>query len=132
EEVLELVTSADNFELVISLSEFELLDAGIVREKLNVPGPRYGDLLHVRDKMVMKEVAARAGICVPKNMQATALLSAFDHLRRDVIAWDGATVKKLIPWSGEIVLKPTMGASSEGIVVHNGIEALITDLYDRV
>jgi hypothetical protein len=132
EEVLELVSPADNFDLVISLSEFELLEAGIVREKLDVSGPRYADLLHVRDKMVMKEVAARAGIRVPKNMQATALQGALCQVRPGPSPWNVSAIENLIPWSGKIVLKPTMGASSDGIVVHDGVEGLIVDLCERI
>src|SRR5688500_12293778 len=42
-----------HFDRVISLSEYELLDAARVREALGVAGPGIEDVLKVRDKLVM-------------------------------------------------------------------------------
>src|SRR5262245_8879028 len=49
-------------DLVISLSEYELLEAARVREALGVPGPSFDQVCLVRDKILMKEAVARAGI----------------------------------------------------------------------
>ncbi|MFE0526046.1 acetyl-CoA carboxylase biotin carboxylase subunit family protein [Micromonospora parva] len=87
-------------DLVIAQSEFDLIAAARIREALDVPGPREADVLPVRDKVMMKAAAARAGLRVPRYLPLVSAL-------------DGADVG----WSGRTVLKPLDGASSQGVRV---------------
>ncbi len=99
-EVLAAVDGLPRPDLVIALSEYDLLPAARVREALGVPGPVERDVLPVRDKVVMKTAVADAGLRVPRF---TGLAAA---LRDDAPP---------APWQGRTVLKPLAGASSEGI-----------------
>ncbi|MFA0842037.1 ATP-binding protein [Streptomyces rochei] len=47
---------------VIAHHEAELLRAALLRERLGLPGPRREDVLPFRDKVLMKRLAAEAGI----------------------------------------------------------------------
>lgn len=105
EEILARITPKDGFELVVSLSEFELLEAAKVREVLGIRGPRVADALKVRDKMIMKELVGRAGIRVPLHFAAAAFLEGDFQVE------------------SALVVKPTRGASSEGVEVHRGAAA---------
>jgi hypothetical protein len=89
------------FDRVISLSEYELLDAARLREWLGVPGAPVNQVTLVRDKIQMKQAVARAGLRVPRFMPLAAFLEAGGDE-----SWDGTTV-----------LKPHSGASSEDIVL---------------
>src|SRR5574337_89938 len=97
EEILELVKATTKFDRVISLSEYELLDAAKVRESLGVPGPRLNDVELVRNKALMKNAIVGAGLRAPRFWTGEG-------------QWTGA-------WSGRTVLKPIDGASSEGIKI---------------
>ncbi len=98
-EVLACFPQATDFDRVISLSEYELLDAARVREAWGVPGPALEDVLLVRDKVRMKAAVAAAGIRVPRF----------------------AEIGGEISWSGPTVLKPRSGASSEGVAIHPSV-----------
>ncbi|MFJ5597731.1 acetyl-CoA carboxylase biotin carboxylase subunit family protein [Micromonospora parva] len=87
-------------DLVIAQSEFDLIAAARIREALDVPGPREADVLPVRDKVMMKAAAARAGLRVPRYLPLASALAGAD-----------------IGWSGQTVLKPLDGASSQGVRV---------------
>lgn len=91
------------FDRIISMSEYELLDAAGLREELGVPGPPVAQVALARDKVLMKEAVARAGLRVPRFLPARDFL---DH------AAGGR-----VPWQGRTVLKPHRGASSEGVLV---------------
>lgn len=99
-EVLAAVVGLPRPDLVIALSEYDLIPAARVREALGVPGPVERDVLLVRDKVVMKAAVAVAGLRVPRF---TALAAAL----RDA--------PESVPWRGPTVLKPLTGASSEGV-----------------
>lgn len=88
-----------HFDRVLSLSEYELLDAARLRERLGVPGAPLEQVTLVRDKVKMKQAVARAGLRVPRFLPLADFLDA------------GAQ------WSGPTVLKPHSGASSEDVVV---------------
>ncbi len=88
------------FDLVISLSEYELLDAAKIREKYNVPGASVADVRKVRDKLIMKKCVADAGLTVPQNM------SLEDFLQQPELL------------TGAVVLKPIDGASSENVQIY--------------
>lgn len=100
EEVLEAVAGLPTPEVVVSLSEYDLLAAGRLRDVFGVPGPTEAEVLPTRDKVVMKSVVTAAGLRAPR------FLPLPDALR------DGADA---VPWSGKTVLKPLAGASAEGV-----------------
>jgi hypothetical protein len=89
------------FDRIISLSEYELLDAARLRDHLHVPGPSYEDARLVRDKVAMKHAVAAAGIDAPRFVPLASL--------------HGAPIK--MPWTGRTVLKPTHGSGSEDVVI---------------
>jgi biotin carboxylase len=89
------------FDRIISMSEYELLDAARLRELFGVPGAPVEQVMLARDKVLMKRAVARAGIRVPRFLPLVEFLE-----RQGVAAWWGATV-----------LKPHRGASSEDVVV---------------
>jgi hypothetical protein len=99
--IVKRVSAADGFEHVLALSEFGILEAHDVRRHLGLPGPSREQLELVRDKVRMKEAAAAAGIRHPRFAAAPSS--------------DGT-----LPWSGRTVVKPRLGASSEGIEIHAG------------
>lgn len=98
-EVLAAVAELPAFDLVIALSEYDLIEAARVREGLGVPGDRVADVLPVRDKVVMKAAVERAGLRVPRFVSLPDALA-------------GA-----VGWSGPTVLKPLDGASSQDVRV---------------
>lgn len=108
-EILDLVNKGafgvDSFDLVISLSEYELLEAAKIRDALNIRGASYEDTLLVRDKVLMKEAVSKAGVRVP----------AFAKLN-DVLAH---IIKP--NWQGPTVLKPKDGASSENVKIYSSL-----------
>ncbi len=99
-EVLAAVAGLREPDLVIALSEYDLLPAARVRETLGVPGPRLSDVLPARDKVMMKAAVTAAGLRTPRY---APLLKALGQ---------GA---EALPWSGRTVLKPIAGASSEDV-----------------
>ncbi|WP_265306072.1 ATP-grasp domain-containing protein [Verminephrobacter eiseniae] len=89
------------FDRIISLSEYELLDAARLREWLGMPGASVEQVTLVRDKIRMKQAAACAGLRVPRFLPLVDFLA-----QQPSEGWQGATV-----------LKPRSGASSEDVVV---------------
>ncbi|HEX3961482.1 MAG TPA: hypothetical protein VHZ03_33470 [Trebonia sp.] len=102
DEVLAAAAGLPRPDLVIALSEYDLLPAARVREALGVPGPLECDVVPVRDKVVMKAAVASAGLRVPHFAGLATALA------------DG---KESVPWQGRTVLKPLAAASSEGVSV---------------
>ncbi|WP_399096582.1 acetyl-CoA carboxylase biotin carboxylase subunit family protein [Streptomyces sp. BBFR2] len=98
-----LTTHPRTFDRVISVSEYELLDAARLREHLGVTGPRVEQVTLTRDKVLMKQAAQDAGIRVPRFSALPDLLHP--HARA--------------PWQGRTVLKPHRGASSENVLVYD-------------
>lgn len=62
------------FDRIVSLSEYELLDAARLRESLGVQGPTVREVQLVRDKVLMKQAVEDAGIRVPRFARLQALL----------------------------------------------------------
>ncbi|MCO5997990.1 ATP-grasp domain-containing protein [Actinoallomurus rhizosphaericola] len=113
-EVLAAVAGMPKPDLVLALSEFDMLAAGEVREALGVTGPKLSDALLVRDKVIMKSAVAAAGIRVPRFLP----LAGIDDAGQ-------------VPWEGATVLKPSAGALSQGVVVLPSVsEALATAAVD--
>lgn len=86
---------------IVALKEDDLLVGAALRERWNVPGPRTDQLLPFRDKLVMVARVARAGVRVP------AFAPVSDAA--DVLAFAEAN-----GWP--VVVKPTIGSSSFGVV----------------
>jgi biotin carboxylase len=99
EEVIDIMRHEPRPDRVISLSEYELLDAARVREALGVEGPTYAEVELVRDKMKMKAAVEAHGLRVPRFMGLQACLAGEERPS----------------WRGRTVLKPVSGASSENI-----------------
>jgi hypothetical protein len=89
------------FDRVISMSEYELLDAARLREWLGIEGAPTHQVMLSRDKVRMKAAAARAGVRTPRFLPLT-----------EFVASGGRA-----PWTGPTVLKPHLGASSVDVVV---------------
>src|SRR5690242_13935117 len=64
-EICRMVSPEEGYDWVMALSEYDLHEAGRVREYLNVPGPRYEDLIKYKDKIIMKRLVRDAGLRVP-------------------------------------------------------------------
>ena len=105
-EVFEAVANGPRPDLVIALSEYDLMAAAEVREALDVPGDRVADVVPVRDKVAMKRAVAAAGIRVPRFRPMAAVLAGGD-----------------VPWSGPTVLKPVDGAASEHVHIFDSLAA---------
>ncbi|MFJ4910685.1 acetyl-CoA carboxylase biotin carboxylase subunit family protein [Streptomyces sp. NPDC093249] len=90
-----------DFDRVISVSEYELLDAALLREHLGVPGAPADQVALARDKVLMKQAVEEAGLRVPRFLALPEFL-----------ALGGKA-----PWHGRTVLKPHRGASSEDVLV---------------
>ncbi|TDR80581.1 ATP-grasp domain-containing protein [Paludibacterium purpuratum] len=107
-EVLQCLDSAPaHFDSVISLSEYELLDAAHVRQVLGVPGDSPQQVLTVRDKLQMKARVAAAGLPVPLAMSLED--------------WQAGCA---LSWHGRIVLKPVDGASSENVLIFDDEQSM--------
>ena len=109
---------APPFDRVISVSEYELLDAARVREHLQVPGPSLYEARLVRDKVAMKAAVSLAGIAVPRFLPLGTLADAPARLAA-------------LPWTGRTVLKPTHGAGSEDVVIFDRVASCLRALHDR-
>jgi biotin carboxylase len=102
-------------DMVLALSEFDMIAAGQIREALNVPGPKLSDALLVRDKVIMKSAVAESGVKVPRFMPLA-----------------GVTGPGQVPWTGATVPKPSKGAASQGVVVLPTVAEAIAAARDTV
>ncbi len=98
---------SDGYEKVLSLSEFGILEAWQVRKHLEVPGPSRAVLERVRDKVTMKQALAQSGVRCPR------FVSKPDSYGR-------------LPWSGKTVIKPRLGASSNGVRIYQTAQAAVS------
>ncbi|MFD3537942.1 acetyl-CoA carboxylase biotin carboxylase subunit family protein [Streptomyces sp. NPDC058662] len=89
------------FDRIISLSEYELLDAARLRERYGVPGAPVEQVTLSRDKVLMKQAVVDAGLRAPRFLPLASFLEG-----------GGAA-----PWTGATVLKPHRGASSVDVTV---------------
>lgn len=94
--------AAGALQAVLAPSEFDLLTAALVREKLGVPGPDTEATLLFRDKLRMKAALSAAGVRVPR----------FRAVRspEDVVAFAAEH-------PGPVVAKPRGGAASVGCFI---------------
>ncbi|MBF9072806.1 ATP-grasp domain-containing protein [Streptacidiphilus fuscans] len=96
-----LADAPRDFDRIISVSEYELLDAARLRKYLGVPGAPVEQVLLARDKVLMKQAVDDAGLRVPRFLPLRRFLGQNGHA----------------PWTGRTVLKPHRGASSEDVLV---------------
>jgi hypothetical protein len=96
-----LTDEPQHFDRVISMSEYELLDAAQLRQWLGVDGAPVSQIMLSRDKVLMKSAVVHAGVRAPRFMSLTEFIDA------------GGSA----PWPGLTVLKPHLGASSVDVVV---------------
>jgi biotin carboxylase len=114
DEVIALLEAQQlRFERILSLSEYELLDAAKVRDYFGVIGPTIAQVEKVRDKVLMKTMVAAAGIRVPEFRSLPKLMQQHPQ------------------WQDSIVLKPIDGASSENVKKFSSVTALIQALHQR-
>lgn len=114
DEVMALIEQQQlQFDRVLSLSEYELLDAAQIRERFDIPGPTLAQVEKVRNKVVMKTTVAAAGIRVPEFLPLRKL------------------VQYVPQWQGRVVLKPIDGASSENVKVFPSLTSLLKALQTR-
>ncbi|MBD0711496.1 MULTISPECIES: acetyl-CoA carboxylase biotin carboxylase subunit family protein [unclassified Streptomyces] len=93
------------FDRVLSISEYELLDAALLREHLGAPGAPAAQVALSRDKVLMKQAVENAGLRVPRFLPLP-----------DFLTTEGGTAAA---WHGPTVLKPHRGASSEDVLVYD-------------
>lgn len=113
--VLAALGGERDFDRVISLSEYDIVEAAKVREALGVAGPSYADAQLVRDKVAMKRAVVAAGIDAPRFLS----LAGFD---------DGVAT---MTWAARTVLKPTHGAGSEDVVIFATAADALAALAER-
>ncbi len=100
-EAIEILTERDlAFDLVISLSEYELMSAAIIRTHFGIKGASIEQIDKVRNKLLMKNAVEAAGLDVPQN------LSLVDFFNANKVKWQNKTV-----------IKPLDGASSENVLI---------------
>jgi biotin carboxylase len=90
---------------IVALKEDDLLVGAALREKWEVPGPRVDQLLPFRDKFLMATRVAEAGVAVPDF----------------VLVPDAQAVRGFAERAGwPVIVKPTVGSSSAGVVRLDG------------
>jgi len=109
-EVLAAIEGLPRPDRVIALSEYDLLAAAKVREVLGLPGPHEEQAQLTRDKVRMKAAVAAHGLRVPRYLPLAEALTG------------GPTG---VPWTGRSVLKPRAGATSEGVLIFDGVAPLL-------
>ncbi len=105
-----------HFDRVISMSEYELLDAARLRELLAIPGASVAQVMLTRNKLLMKDAVAGHGLRVPRYQSVADFL-------HDPYA---------CPWSGKTVVKPHSGASSVDVDIHTSVKEAADALRQRV
>ncbi|MBF8649202.1 ATP-grasp domain-containing protein [Pseudomonas putida] len=102
-----LSDSPQHFDRIISMSEYELLDAARLREALGVEGASVQTVTLARNKLLMKEAVQAHGLRIPRFMSLACYLEAQGQ----------------VPWAGKTVFKPHSGASSADVSVHVSSQA---------
>ncbi|MEU7219885.1 ATP-grasp domain-containing protein [Nocardia iowensis] len=88
-------------ERILALSESDLDTAARLRDYFRLPGDRFGDIRHFRDKLRMAEKVAASGIALPAFADAPDKTAILEFAARH--GWP-------------IVVKPRLGAGSRGFV----------------
>lgn len=87
---------------VVALSEYDLVTAAYVRERIGVPGTSSRVAVRTRDKVEMKRIVSEAGVPVPRYVRADD-----DRALRSLVADLGFP----------LVVKPRLEAGSDGVEV---------------
>lgn len=85
---------------ILSLAEVDVVRAAFLREELGIPGQRPWSATAYRDKVVMKELAAAGGLCVPAFAPVAS--------GADITAFMAAH-------PGPVVVKPRDGSGSTSV-----------------
>src|SRR4051812_3068979 len=88
------------FDFLISVSEYELMDAARLRRRFNIAGPLPEQVEKVRNKAVMKQCVADAGIRIPRFATLDRWMSG------DALPIDA---------DSPIIIKPVDGASAVNV-----------------
>lgn len=113
DEVIELIKQQQlQLEQIISLSEYELLDAAKIREHFGIPGSNLVQMEKVRNKVIMKAIVAAAGIRVPEFLTLSQ-------------------IEQPPEWQYQVIVKPIDGASSENVKVFASIHSLLLALQSQ-
>lgn len=111
-----LAQAPRRFDRVISMSEYELLDAARIREALAIEGASLRAVTLTRNKLKMKEAVAARGLRAPRFM-------SLEHYLQQ---------QGQVPWQGSTVLKPHSGASSVDVSIHPDGNQAFTAISERV
>ena len=103
EEVLARFAPDDHLDRVISLSQYEVVEAAQIRRGLGVAGDTPEQVHIVNDKVAMKAAVAARGLRVPRFVR-------YDEALTSVAA-------EAAPWTGKTVLKPVDGTASKDVLV---------------
>ncbi|WP_336355601.1 ATP-grasp domain-containing protein [Pseudomonas granadensis] len=98
-----LAQHPQTFDRVISMSEYELLDAARLRETLNIQGASLKAVTLARNKLEMKAAVQARRLRVPRFMALERYLA----------------LQGRVPWTSATVLKPHSGASSMDVSIHS-------------
>ncbi|MFM0441086.1 ATP-grasp domain-containing protein [Paraburkholderia strydomiana] len=101
-----LTQTPRQFDRVIALSEYDLIDAARLRAWLRTPGATPNEVRLVRDKVAMKAAVHEAGLRVPRFVGLPEFIAS----------------PSAAAWRGRTVLKPLSGASSEDVVTFDTLE----------
>jgi hypothetical protein len=103
------------FDRVITMSQFEVVEAAQLRATWGVPGSLPEDVARVDDKVEMKRAVAARGLRAPRFARCDEILSG-----------------QVVPdWSGPTILKPVNGTASEGVERTDSVEAALVALAGR-
>ncbi|WP_016884147.1 MULTISPECIES: acetyl-CoA carboxylase biotin carboxylase subunit family protein [unclassified Rhodococcus (in: high G+C Gram-positive bacteria)] len=103
EEVRTLFSPDDAFGRVISVSQYEMMEAAQIRRSLGVEGVSPEQVHIVNDKVAMKAAVAGCGLRVPRFVRCDEALTA--------------SSADVTPWAGKTVLKPLDGTASKDVFV---------------
>ncbi|MFJ4193632.1 acetyl-CoA carboxylase biotin carboxylase subunit family protein [Pseudomonas sp. NPDC089534] len=111
-----LEQAPQRFDRIISMSEYELLDAARLREALGVEGTPLAAVNLSRNKLDMKAAVEARRLRVPRFMPLARYL-----------AQEGQ-----VPWHGATVLKPHSGASSMDVSIHPQPARALAEIRQKV
>lgn len=104
------------FDLLISLSEFDMIESAKLREKLNIPGPKLAEVICWRDKNIMKKVVAENSLKVPDWKLVSSKQNIIDFFLRH---------------ENGIVLKPLSEAASNGVFICKSFKD-IDEIFSKI
>jgi len=117
EEVLTLFSPDDHIDRVISVSQYEAMEAAQIRRGLGVEGEMPEQVHIVNDKVAMKAAVAAEGLRVPRFARCHEALTSSSA--------DAA------PWAGKTVLKPVDGTASKDVLVFSTYVDALTAIANR-